>query len=238
MSPRSGPRVAAVLFDKDGTLFDFTRTWSAWALRVMHQLAEGDARLIDAMARELRFDLGSGTFLKDSPVIAGTSLEAAECLARGLGGGDASGLERFLSDEAARAPLVEAVPLAPLLDSLRLGGLRLGVMTNDNESVAHAHLRQVGVADRFDFVAGFDSGHGAKPSPAPLLAFASAVGLPPSQIVMVGDSTHDLQAGRAAGMRTVAVLTGPAEADDLRDLADVVLPDIGHLPEWLCTAEA
>ena len=49
---------------------------------------------------------------------------------------------------------------------------------------------------------------------------------------MVGDSTHDLIAGRAAGMQTVGVLTGMAEAE-LAPLADAVLPDIGHLPDWL-----
>jgi phosphoglycolate phosphatase len=52
---------------------------------------------------------------------------------------------------------------------------------------------------------------------------------------MVGDSRHDLAAGRAAGMHTVAVLTGPARDEDLRPFADVVLPDIGHLPEWLAS---
>jgi phosphoglycolate phosphatase len=52
-------------------------------------------------------------------------------------------------------------------------------------------------------------------------------------VAMVGDSRHDLQAGRAAGMRTVAVLTGIAKAADLADLADVILPDIGALPAWL-----
>ncbi|MCT4370689.1 HAD family hydrolase [Yangia mangrovi] len=231
-------RAAAVLFDKDGTLFDFSRTWSAWALGVMQHLSEGDAALVEAMACELRFDLGTATFLKDSPVIAGTSREAAECLARALGRRDPEAIEGFLSEEAARAPLAEAVPLAPLLDSLRAAGLRLGVMTNDNEAVARAHLAQVGVGDRFDFVAGFDSGHGAKPSPAPLLAFAAALGLPPEQVVMVGDSTHDLQAGRAAGMMTVGVLTGPAGAEELRHLADAILPDIGHLPGWLSAVVA
>ena len=50
---------------------------------------------------------------------------------------------------------------------------------------------------------------------------------------MVGDSRHDLIAGRAAGMRTIGVLTGMARAEDLADLADVVLPDIGHIPVWL-----
>jgi phosphoglycolate phosphatase len=50
---------------------------------------------------------------------------------------------------------------------------------------------------------------------------------------MVGDSRHDLEAGRAAGMRTVAVLTGIAGAADLAPHADVVLADIGGLPGWL-----
>ena len=45
----------------------------------------------------------------------------------------------------------------------------------------------------------------------------------------------DLVAGRAAGMVTVAVLTGLAPVDDLAPLADAVLPDIGALPGWLAT---
>ena len=50
---------------------------------------------------------------------------------------------------------------------------------------------------------------------------------------MVGDSTHDLIAGHAAGMRTVAVLTGLAVREDLEDLANLVLPDISHLAAWI-----
>jgi phosphoglycolate phosphatase len=50
---------------------------------------------------------------------------------------------------------------------------------------------------------------------------------------MVGDSLHDLRAARAAGMRAVAVLTGPARAADLAPWADAVLPDIGALAGWL-----
>jgi len=52
-------------------------------------------------------------------------------------------------------------------------------------------------------------------------------------VVMVGDSTHDLIAGRAAGMACVGVLTGTAVEGDLAPFADAVLPDIGHLPGWL-----
>ena len=50
---------------------------------------------------------------------------------------------------------------------------------------------------------------------------------------MVGDSMHDLRAGRAAGMRAVAVLTGLSDIEELSTLADVVLPDVSHLPTWI-----
>jgi phosphoglycolate phosphatase len=87
--------------------------------------------------------------------------------------------------------------------------------------------------DRFAFVAGFDSGHGVKPDADPLLAFCAATGVAPDRTAMVGDSLHDLVAGAAAGMMRIGVLTGMAQHDDLAPHADVVLPNIGHIPEWL-----
>ena len=50
---------------------------------------------------------------------------------------------------------------------------------------------------------------------------------------MVGDSTHDLIAGRRAAMRCVGVLTGLADTEDLLPHADAVLENIGALPSWL-----
>lgn len=226
-------RAEAILFDKDGTLFDFHTTWSHWAHEVLHDLAQGDAGLLMRLAEGVDFDLAARRFRPTSPVIAGTNREAAECLARALPGRPVAQIEDYLTQSAARAPLAPAVPLAPYLDRLRRQGLRLGVMTNDTEYGARAHLGAAGVLERFDFVAGFDSGHGAKPAPGPLLAFAAAVGVIPARVVMVGDSTHDLIAGRAAGMTCVGVLTGTAVAADLAPFADAVLPDIGHLPVWL-----
>jgi phosphoglycolate phosphatase len=226
-------QIDGIIFDKDGTLFDFGATWNGWAAQVIDELAGGDAGQARALADAARYDLAQGMFFPDSPVIAGTNREAAECLASALPGRDIAEIEEMLTQKAAIAPLAPAVPLRPFLTGLRDRGTRLGVMTNDTEFAAHAHLGAVGVAELFDFIAGFDSGHGAKPAPDPLLAFAAAMGLAPAAVVMVGDSPHDLIAGRAAGMRTVGVLTGMAQAHELAPLADVVLPDIGHLPGWL-----
>jgi phosphoglycolate phosphatase len=107
------------------------------------------------------------------------------------------------------------------------------VATNDAESAARRHLKAADIIDKFDYIAGYDTGHGAKPDAGMCAAFATMMNLDPAACVMIGDSHHDLVAGRAAGMQTVAVLTGLAGADDLAPLADVVLPDIGALPDWL-----
>lgn len=229
----TGMRVDGVLFDKDGTLFDFNATWAVWAGQAMRHLAEGRDDLLHAMAAATRYDLETERFFPDSPVIAGTARETAECFAAGLPHRDVTEIERYLNQSASEAPLAPAVPLGPFCDDLLARGLRIGVMTNDSEFGARRHLQAAGVLDRFHYVCGFDSGHGGKPSPQPLLAFASQESLDPARVVMVGDSTHDLIAGRAAGMQTVAVLTGVAGPDELEPHADVILPDIGHLPDWI-----
>ncbi len=225
--------IQAVLFDKDGTLFDFHATWSNWARRLMLDLADGDESRASALGRAVGYELATGAFAPDSPIIAMTPHEIAEELVPHLPGVELSALAARMNAMAAEAAMIEAVPLAPLLAGLQARGLRLGLVTNDSEVPARAHLKGAGIIGHFEFIAGYDSGHGAKPGPGQLLAFAKATGIAPAQVVMVGDSRHDLQAGRAAGMRCVAVLTGVAKAPELRPLADVVLPDVGHLPDWL-----
>ncbi|SLN25524.1 Phosphoglycolate phosphatase [Roseovarius litorisediminis] len=234
LRPVSG-RADGILFDKDGTLFDFHMTWNAWAGDVIRELASGDPELIVQVAGVIDFDLDAGSILPSSIAIAETNRHIAEAIATVLPDRGVDDIEQFLVDSAASAPLSPAVPLAPFLAGLVGQGLALGVMTNDSEYGARAHLRSAGVEAHFSFVAGFDSGFGAKPAPDPLLAFARSQGLTPSRVAMVGDSIHDLMAGRAAGMQTVGVLTGPASGDDLAPFADMVLPDIGHLPGWLST---
>ncbi|WP_397541280.1 HAD-IA family hydrolase [Roseovarius salis] len=226
-------KVDALLFDKDGTLFDFHATWSVWAEDLIAALAEGCPARAASLAAAIGFDPGARRFLPTSPVIAGTNREAAECVARVIRDRSIADLEEELARASAEAPLTPPVPLGPLLDGLRGQGLVLGVVTNDSAFAAAAHLRAAGIAERFSFVAGFDSGHGAKPAPGALLAFARAEGLDPRRVAMVGDSTHDLIAGRAAGMIPLGVLTGPAGHDELSPHADAVLPDIGHVPAWL-----
>ncbi|MEX1662932.1 HAD family hydrolase [Thioclava sp. 15-R06ZXC-3] len=225
-------KVRAILFDKDGTLFDFDATWGVWACAQLAELARDEAHL-NELADAIAFDLVQARFDPASPIIAGTVAQAADLLLPLLPGRERAELIVQLDQAAQDVPLVAPVPLAPYLSDLRAQGLRLGICTNDSEGTARAHAGQAGVLALFDVIIGYDSGHGGKPTPRPLLAFADQLGLDPATVVMVGDSLHDLHAARAAGMRAVAVLTGPAKHDELAPEADVVLADIGALPDWL-----
>lgn len=221
-------RPQAIIFDKDGTLFDFEATWSSAMRRLLASLAPDDD---GSASRALGFDPVSGQFDPNSVAIAGTAQDTGRALSAVVGRSVADIVEvmdQIASDTA-------MVPVVDLLSCL--GDLRqicpLGVVTNDSKIPAERHIRDAGLGDLVACVIGFDSGHGVKPAPGPLLACADIMGANPEEMVMVGDSLHDLNAGRAAGMRTVGVLTGVAETPELEPFADVVLPNISHLKPWI-----
>jgi phosphoglycolate phosphatase len=225
-------RIEALIFDKDGTLFDFRASWGAWTENLLADLTETPA---DAarLAAVLGYGPGRHQFAPDSPVIAMTTPEIADLMLPHLPGLSRAALNARMNSLAAAAPMVPAVDLPAVLGALSARGLKLGLATNDTEIPARTHLEGAGVLDLFSFVAGCDSGFGGKPAPGQLLAYLRQTGLPPEKVAMVGDSRHDLEAGAAAGMWRVAVLTGVAGAEELAPHADVVLPDIGHLAAWM-----
>lgn len=225
--------IRGLVFDKDGTLFDFHRTWSAWGAALIRDITGGDDIHARALAEALAYDLENTSFLPGSPLIAGTVDVLIDAVLELLPGTDEAALRALVLAETAAIRPVEAVPLAPLLDRLTAEACILGLATNDAEEPARAHLAAAGVLDRFAFIAGYDSGHGAKPGPGMCAAFCAATGLPPSACAMIGDTTHDLACGRAAGMATVGVLTGLSTRDDLAGMADVVLDSIAGLPDWI-----
>ena len=224
--------IKAAIFDKDGTLFDFRASWGAWTAAVLAAFGR-DANQRQSLGALLGYDPQTGAFARESIVIAHTTFEIADAIARHLGAPDADGLHAQLQSLAAATAMQPAVDLPATFAALRAMGLQIGLATNDTEAPARAHLAAAGVASAFDFVAGCDSGFGGKPAPGQLLAFAAACGLAPGEIAMVGDSVHDLEAAQRAGMLRVAVLTGIATGADLAPFADVVLPDISHLAGWI-----
>lgn len=225
--------IRGVIFDKDGTLFDFQSTWGIWTAQVLARIAGSDEALLQQLAEALGYDTQTRRVQPGSVIVAATPMDIAAVVKDCIPALSQTQICDWLNEEAKTAPQVLVTDLHRLTAELRRINLGLCVMTNDAEAPARTHLASVQASGLFDFVIGSDSGFGAKPQAAPLLALADKMEIPAAACVMVGDSTHDLRAGRAAGMRAVAVLTGLAEADELAPLADAVLPDVSHLPAWI-----
>lgn len=229
-------RVAGVLFDKDGTLVDFDATWGEAAHPVMHQLSAGDAAAMERLARVMHYEVAGRRFRPTSPFIGGSLPEIAGAWARVLGRTNAAALLAELNDlfaaETLRALMPIGDPLA-VMQALRAQGRRLGLATNDTEASGLAQLEALGLDVHMDFVAGYDSGHGGKPGPGMVLAFAAALAVEPDRVALVGDTLHDLHAARAAGAVAIAVLSGPVGRDVLAPHADHVIGSIAALPDLL-----
>ena len=128
---------------------------------------------------------------------------------------------------------IHATPVNNLQSTLRTlkqAGIKLGVATSDSYQGIHNTLQSFDVLSEFEFLCGYDSGHGTKPEPGMVLAFCEATSLAPSEVIVVGDNCHDIEMGKsaAAGL-CVGVLTGTSTRAELEALADEVFEDIGGL---------
>ncbi len=229
--------IKGLLFDKDATLLDFEKTWGEWSLALLSELSDGDNVLLSDLAGAIQFDLERRTFHPSSPVIAGTPDEGVDLILPLLPHWDRDALIAHSNATASSVQVQEIVPLKPLLTELGRSA-KLGIATNDAEASARRHMDELGVLDEFDLIIGSDSGHGGKPGPGMCLAFAADMDLEPASVAMIGDSTHDLLAGRAAGMVCVGVTSGFATEAELAPYADHVFVDVSDLPNWLKSAQS
>lgn len=94
------------------------------------------------------------------------------------------------------------------LQALRARGLRLACLTNKPTDFALPLLESKGLAGYFEHVFGGDAFERKKPDPLPLLKTCEALGTSPARTLMVGDSSNDAQAARAAGCPVVLVTYG------------------------------
>ena len=104
--------------------------------------------------------------------------------------------------------------MAQLVDTLEARALTWGIVTNKAERFALPLMRLLGYGTRAACVIGGDTTGKLKPHPDPLYAAARAIKIDPSNCLYVGDDTRDVQAGRAAGMTTVAVRYGYLNGSD------------------------
>lgn len=227
--------VRAVLFDKDGTLFDFYKTWGPVTEAAALLVADGDLAKAQHILVNSGKDLATGRYRPGSPIASGSNQEIAQLWADLLGrSADVGDIYRrmegmFLENQKKGA--VPVVDLPAFFTRLRERGLKLGIATMDSEQGALAAMERYNARDHLDFICGFDTGHGVKPGGGMVQAFARLMEVPLSQIAVVGDSPHDIEMAHAGGAgRAIGVLTGVSPRETLMACgAHVVIDSIAEL---------
>lgn len=99
--------------------------------------------------------------------------------------------------------------------SLKERGHEIGIVTSKSEALALRGLAHVGLARYMDTIVGCDGSTRHKPDPEPVQIALARLDCPPADALFVGDSVHDIIAGNAAGVRTVAATWGAFKRSDL-----------------------
>lgn len=120
------------------------------------------------------------------------------------------------------------------LRALKDRGYRTACITNKHSRFALPLLHQLGIADDLDYIGCGDQFDKLKPDPAPLVTTAQRFNLAPCDCLMVGDSSNDVRAARAAGFGILCVPYGYRSQRRVEDLhADGVIPSLAALPAYL-----
>lgn len=113
-------------------------------------------------------------------------------------------------------------------------GYPLAVISVRGAVSTNHFLLQTGLAEHFTYVASGQTARRSKPHPHQVYWVAEQMDIDPSACLVVGDTTLDIRAGKAAGAQTVAVLSGFGKEAELGAVgADLVLPSMAELPDAL-----
>ena len=200
------PLYEGVFFDLDGTLADTAPDLVAAAnlLRTKRNLEPMPYEILrpraSAGARGLIF--GAFGFDKDHPEFEELRLEF---------------LANYEKNICVNTTLFDGV--SDVLDELESRSITWGIVTNKSERLTHPLLNLMNLAKRSQAIIGGDTTPFAKPHPAPILKAAEICSVNPLNCIYVGDDLRDIEAGKAAGMKTVAAAYGYCGCDE-------------HITEW------
>lgn len=228
--------IKAILFDRDGTLLDLQATWAEATYLILYEMTKGNVELMAKLSQKGGYDLQSRRFLDGAMLLTTAPDEYIDDWADMCGEPDRDAFwETFesvsLKHSTSSATLLPGVQQA--LDALYDAKIPMGIATNGTESSARKQMRHLGLEEHFCFICGCDSGFGQKPEPGQVLAFAEHLSVDPGDVLMVGDSLHDVRAGLAAGSLTLGLPTGAGTLEDLSREADQVLQSLSDLPTLL-----
>lgn len=237
-----------IVFDKDGTLFDYAQVWAevlsdaiATAFAGMGKSQEKSQGAQRAMLKLMGIDdegntLANGlVFTHKKRIIIKRFL--LYCIRYRM---NALKTYRVYHQNIKNSEMLVGERLKELdfsmqqqlFEKLKRNGYRIGIITSDTESSSHIFLTQMGLDHMVDFLSTRDSKYHKKPHPQAFEAFCKRFSLSPSEVAMVGDTETDMRmAKKAKAGYTIAVLTGSNDKRMLKRYADVIYEDISSLSD-------
>ena len=215
-------KVAAVMFDLDGTLVDS-----------LEDLADAVNAMLGGFGKRA---------LSKAEVCSLVGKGARNLVQRALNTESPAdielGLELFMEFNSAhiadKSRLYSGVREA--LEALAKNSVRMAVISNKKETLCRLLLKALEVDSFFEAICGGDTFSEMKPSPFPLLKMAERFGVSPGEIVMIGDSINDIEAGKIAGITTIGCTWGYGGLEEMRE-ADKLAASFSEIPGMVLRSE-
>jgi len=205
--------IKLLIFDLDGTLVDTSRDI---ADAINYAIAPAGIKPLSL--EETKAKVGSGiTSLLETLISSGEGNPIREEV-----------VNRFLEHYSNHLlDNTEAYP--QVRDTLsKLRDYKKAVISNKREVFSKRVLDGIGLLEFFDIILGSDSVTEKKPSPVPVFEVLKRLGVSKDEAVIIGDSNFDIEAGRAAGIKVIAVTYGYRSREVLKD-ADFMIDNFGEL---------
>lgn len=189
-----------IIFDKDGTLVELGNSWDQPTIEVVNiLLEETDLTENEKKAFKLSIGVTDTAILSNSTVAAGSIEDQAKAISLVLPLSVAEISERiesyfmdYFKGRQDPIPVIDGV--VESLEILKDQGYFLGVVTNDNQKLTDMMLTRAGLISYFDFIGNADQ-YGSKPESSAFDVIHANHGIPPHELVYVGDSSVDMEFG-------------------------------------------
>lgn len=227
--------IKGILFDKDGTLLDFEKTWRpVWdqtEALLCNALQIGEQEIRDV--REALGILEEG-FTSESIYVSGTLLEDAQIIAKITQKEVDTVLEilnksykRCIEDQ--KLSIVTMGNLKILMTYLKERGYQLGIVTADSRLSTEYFIKEVGLESLIDFIGSDDGYYRMKPHPHMLESFCTKMGMQPCEVAVVGDTLKDMQFGKYNQAGESIYVESRYSNEEAIQLADHVIAHIEDL---------
>ena len=234
-------RVDGIIFDKDGTLMSFDAFWVSLSVKALEDVL-GELGMEQDLLGEIleAFGVRDGVTDINGVLCKGTYAEMGEMVHEILAKeGCTESAERVVaavesaySRNAAAGDVKPTCPnLAETLAGLKERGLRLAVVTTDNEPITRHCLEGLGVLQYFDVIFTDDGHTPTKPDPFCAEEFCRLYGLDKARVMMVGDTMTDVRFAKNAGITAVSLAPTPEKKAMLAPHTDLIIDAISELTE-------